>query len=231
MKIANLKSDYCEQLKRPKKPRFKGRNKNPLYNSFDARYNNIWSINERIARYENRLKKREQKKERNNRYKHFYKSLDKIEVMKNSNVDALFIKSIEQVKKDFINTYFDGSSVDAICDLSVINSLDWFSLDFSTKESKRESFKNMLSKNPALNAQVEEREKALDAIKKQESKKQARENAQKVQEQAKQLSEQQKQLQEQAQLLAQLQAQLAQLQAQASENQQASKKASKRASK
>lgn len=231
MKIASFKGDYCDQLKRPKKPRFKGRNKNPLYNSFDARYNNMWSINERIARYENRLKKREQKRERNNRYKHFYKSLDNIEVMKNSNIDNLFTKKVEEVKQDFIKTYFDGSSVDAICDLSVINSLDWFSLDFSTKESKRESFKNMLSKNPALNAQVDEREKALDAIKKQENKKQARENAKKVAEQAKQLSEQEKQLQEQAQLLAQLQAQLAQLQAQSSESKQASKKASKRASK
>ena len=191
----------------------------------------MWSINERIARYENRLKKREQKRERDNRYKHFYKSLDKIEVMKNSNIDNLFTKKVEEVKQDFIKTYFDGSSVDAMPNLDVINSLDWFSLDFSTKESKRESFKNMLSKNPALNAQVDEREKTLDAIKKQESKKQARENAEKVKEQAKQLSEQEKQLQEQAKLLAQLQAQLAQLQAQTSESKQASKKASKRASK
>lgn len=231
MKIASFRSDYCEQLKRPKKPRFKGRNKNPLYNSFDARYNNMWSINERIARYENRLQKASEKRARDNKYKHFYKSLDKIEVMKNSNIDNLFTKKVEEVKQEFIKTYFDGSSVDAMPNLDVINSLDWFSLDFSTKESKRESFKNMLSKNPALNAQVDEREKALDAIKKQESKKQARENAEKVKEQAKQLSEQEKQLQEQAQLLAQLQAQLAQLQAQTSESKQASKRASKRASK
>lgn len=213
MKIKHLKSDYFSQLERPKKPRFKGRKH--LFDSFDARYNNKWSINERLARYENRLQTKLAKQIRDKKYKHFYKSLDKIQVMKNSNIDALFIKSIEQVKKDFISTYFDGSSVDAICDLSVINSLDWQSLDFSTKESKRESFKNMLSKNAILDAKVIEREKALDTINKQASKKQAKENAVKVREQEKQLQEQEKQLQEQAKLLAQLQEQLKAMQEQA----------------
>lgn len=206
MEIKHLKSDYFSQLERPKKPRFKGR-KNRLFNSFDARYNNMWSINERIARYEQRLQAKESKQIRDKKYKHFYKLLDKIEIMKNSNIDELFTKKVEEVKQDFIKTYFDGSSVEAMPNLDVINSLDWFSLDFSTKDSKRESFKNMLSKNPVLNAQVDEREKALDAIKKQESKKQAQENAIKV-------KEQEKQLQEQAQLLAQLQEQLKAMQAQ-----------------
>lgn len=167
----------------------------------------MWSINERIARYEQRLQAKESKQIRDKKYKHFYKLLDKYEIMKNSNIDALFVKSVEQVKKDFIDTYFDGSSVEAMPDYELINSCDWFSLDFSTKESKRKSFAGMMAKNKVLEERVNEREKAIDALNKQASKKQAQENAVKV-------KEQEKQLQEQAQLLAQLQEQLKAMQAQ-----------------
>lgn len=244
MKIASFKRDYLTQLEKPKPKRYKGR-KSDNWDNFEKRYNNMWSINERIARYNLRLQKASDKLTRDKKYKHFYKHLDAIKVMKNSNIDALFVKSIEQVKKDFINTYFDGSSIDAICDLSVINSLDWESIDFSTKESKRETFKNMLTKNPTLDAKVTEREKALDAINKQLSKQKAKENAEKVKEQAKLLQEQAQAMQEleqakqeqaqamqaQAILLEKLQARLLELENAKLEQVKARRQASKKTSK
>ena len=148
MKVRNFATDYREQLRRPRPKKFRGR-VNVDY-SFESRYNNSWSINERLARYGNSLKQAQIK-----RFRHFNKFLNlftkNLFDMKNETLNGLLKPNRETVTTNLVKK-FGSLNFDAI---------EWKKVDFSTQDKFRDSFRL---------AVPEELAAEIDAIEAQESK-------------------------------------------------------------
>ena len=148
MKVRNFYPDYREQLRRPRPKKFRGR-VNVDY-SFESRYNNSWSINERIARYENSLKQAQIK-----RFRHFNRFINlftkNLFDMKNETLNGLLKPNRETVTTNLVKK-FGSLNFDAI---------EWNKVDFSTQDKFRDSFRL---------AVPEELAAEIDTIEAQESK-------------------------------------------------------------
>lgn len=151
MKIRNFSHDYTEQLKRPKPKKFRGRNS--VNYSFEKRYNNSFSIEQRIARYQNSLSEKLL-----NEYKYFKKFfintlLKNLFGMKNETLNNLMRPTPESVTANLTATF-------GALDYSVIN---WSNVDFSTQDKFRPSF--VASIPTELLAQLDDIEAQKDSTK------------------------------------------------------------------
>lgn len=128
MKVRNFIPDYREQLRRPRPKKYRGR-VNPDF-TFESRYNNTWSINERITRHENRLKLANIK-----RFKHFNKFINSLTKnlfdMKNETLNGLLKPNRETVTTNLVKKF---GNLD-------YDSIEWPKVDFSTQDKFRETFR------------------------------------------------------------------------------------------